>query len=232
MSAHINAKTNDFAKTVIMTGDPLRAKMIAENYLIDVKKVTDVRNMLGFTGSYKGKPVSVMGHGMGIPSISIYATELFREYGVDQIIRMGSCGAISNEVNLRDIIIGMGACTDSKTNRIRFGGYDFAAIADYGLLEKAVNSVRELNINVKVGNLFSSDSFYRPDPEMYKIMNKYNIYGVEMEVAGLYAVAAELSKKAIGICTVSDHVGRDEHLSADDREDSCKDIINVALNML
>ena len=232
MTAHINAQNGDFAKTVLMPGDPLRARLIAETCLDDVRQVTDVRNMLGFTGNYKGKPLSVMGHGMGIPSVSIYATELYREYGVEEIIRVGSCGAIGDEIKLRDIIIGMGGCTDSNTNRMRFGGYDFAAIADYGLLEKAVNSARALNISVKVGNLFSADLFYTPDPDMFDIMEKYNVYGVEMEVAGLYAVAAECGKKAVGMCTVSDHIRRDEHLSPDERQTSFQEMISVALNML
>ena len=231
MTAHINANDNDFAKTVFMPGDPLRAKYIADTFLQDAKQVTDVRGMLGFTGSYKGKPVSVMGHGMGIPSICIYATELFKEYGVEEIIRVGSCGAVSDEINLRDVLIGMGACTDSNSNRMRFGGYDYAAIADYGLLERAVNSARALNVDAKVGNLFSADLFYTPDPDMFDIMEKYNVYGIEMEAAGLYAVAAEFGKKALAICTVSDHIRRGEHLTSEERQTSFDEMINIALNI-
>lgn len=231
MTAHINANDNDFAKTVFMPGDPLRAKYIADTFLADVKQVTDVRGMLGFTGSYKDKPVSVMGHGMGIPSICIYATELFKEYGVEEIIRVGSCGAVSDEINLRDVLIGMGACTDSNSNRMRFGGYDYAAIADYGLLERAVNSARALNVDAKVGNLFSADLFYTPDPDMFDIMEKYNVYGIEMEAAGLYAVAAEFGKKALAICTVSDHIRRGEHLTSEERQTSFDEMINIALNI-
>ena len=231
MTAHINANSDDFAKTVFMPGDPLRAKYIADTFLEDSQQVTDVRGMLGFTGSYKGKQLSVMGHGMGIPSICIYATELFNEYGVEEIIRVGSCGSVSEEINLRDVLIGMGACTDSNSNRMRFGGYDYAAIADYSLLERAVNSARALNVEAKVGNLFSADLFYTPDPGMFDIMEKYNVYGIEMEAAGLYAVAAEFSKKALAICTVSDQIRRGEHLTADERQTSFNEMINIALNI-
>ena len=144
-----------------MPGDPLRAKFIAETFLDNAKEVTNVRGMLGFTGHYKGKQVSVMGHGMGIPSCSIYTTELIKFYGVKNIIRIGSCGAISPNVNLGDVVIGMGACTDSKVNRLRFKNHDFAAIADFGLVCNAVNAAKQLNVNVKVGNIFSADLFYR-----------------------------------------------------------------------
>lgn len=229
---HINAVDGAFAETVLMPGDPLRAKYIAENFLDDAVQITDVRNILGFTGTYKGKRISVMGSGMGIPSCSIYATELIREYGVKNLIRVGSCGAISPDINLRDVIIGLGASTDSKANRIRFSGHDFAAIADYGLLEKAVRSAKQHGINVKVGNIFSTDTFYTPQPEIFDVLEKYNILGVEMEAAGLYAVAAEEGAKALCILTVSDHIRRGEQLSSDERQTSFDEMLITALDSI
>ena len=232
MTPHINAEAGAFAKTVLFPGDPLRAKFIAETFLEDVKQVTDVRNMFGFTGTYKGKEVSVMGSGMGIPSCSIYATELITEYGVENIIRVGTCGAVSPDVKVLDVIIGMGASTDSAVNRTRFKGYDFAAIADYGLLRKAVESAEAKEISVKVGNIYSADLFYTPEPEMFDLMEKYNILGVDMEAAGLYGVAAEFGAKALTILTVSDHIRTGEKTSAEERQTSFKEMILVALNSL
>lgn len=226
---HINANLGDFAETVLMPGDPLRAKFIAETFLDNFHEVTNVRNMLGYTGEYQGKRISVMGHGMGIPSCSIYATELITQYGVKNIIRVGSCGAISQNVNLRDIVIGMGACTDSKVNRIRFMDHDFAAIADYDLIHNAVQAAKLKNIPVKVGNLFSADLFYTPQPELFDVMEKYNILGVEMEAAGIYGLAAEYQAKALTICTVSDHIRRGEKLSAQERQISFNEMITIAL---
>ena len=169
---HINAVDNAFAETVLMPGDPLRAKFIAETFLEKAQEVTNVRAMLGFTGYYQGKKVSIMGHGMGIPSCSIYATELIKFYGVKNIIRIGSCGAISPNVNVGDIVIGMGACTDSKVNRVRFKDNDFAAIADFNLTRNAVDTANKLGIPVKVGNLFSADLFYTVDPTVIDVMEK------------------------------------------------------------
>ncbi|QXO15617.1 MULTISPECIES: purine-nucleoside phosphorylase [Vibrio] len=226
---HINAETGDFAETVLMPGDPLRAEFIAQTYLDDVKKVCDVRNMFGYTGTYKGKKVSVMGHGMGIPSCSIYVHELIAEFGVKNIIRIGSCGAVRDDVKLMDVVIGMGASTDSKVNRIRFSGHDFAAIADYDLLETAVNQARAQNVAIKVGNVFSADLFYTPEPEIFEKMKKLGILGVDMEAAGIYGVAAELGARALTILTVSDHILRGEKLSAEDRQKSFHDMMQVAL---
>ena len=175
MSIHINADPGAFADTVLLPGDPLRAKYIAEKFLDGAELVTDVRNILGYTGDYEGTRVSVMASGMGIPSASIYTKELITEYGVKEIIRVGSCGSVSDKVQLRDVVIGMGASTDSNVNRIRVGGYDYAAIADFGLLEKAVAAARALNLNTKVGNIFSADLFYTPDTEMFDLMDKYDI---------------------------------------------------------
>ena len=229
-SKHINAQAGDFASTVLMPGDPLRAKYIAEKFFDDARQVNDVRNMLGFTGTYKGETLSVMGHGMGIPSVSIYATELINEYGVKNIIRAGSCGAVSPHIKLRDVVIGMGACTDSQVNRMRFKGYDYAALADYGLLENMVNVARDKNLSVRVGNIFSADLFYTPEPEMFDVMEKYNILAVEMEAAGLYGLAAEFGAKAITICTVSDHIRTGEAMSSEDREKTFDEMIEVALD--
>lgn len=226
---HINADDNAFAETVLMPGDPLRAKFIAETFLENAKEVTNVRSMLGFTGYYKGKKVSVMGHGMGIPSCSIYATELIKFYSVKNIIRIGSCGAISPDVNVGDVIVGMGACTDSKVNRQRFKDNDFAAIADFDLTCHAVNAAKKLGVNVKIGNLFSADLFYSVDAEMFDVMEKYNILGVEMEAAGIYGVAAEYGAKALAICTVSDHIRKGEAMSAEQRQLGFKEMITVAL---
>ncbi|ADT89258.1 purine-nucleoside phosphorylase [Vibrio sp. Vb2880] len=226
---HINAQPGDFADTVLMPGDPLRAKFIAETYLEDVQQVCDVRNMFGYTGTYKGKKVSVMGHGMGIPSCSIYVHELIAEYGVKNIIRIGSCGAVRDDVKLMDVVIGMGASTDSKVNRIRFSGHDFAAIADYDLLETAVNQARAKNVPIKVGNVFSADLFYTPEPEIFEKMKNLGILGVDMEAAGIYGVAADLGARALTILTVSDHILRGEKLSAEDRQKSFHDMMQVAL---
>ncbi|MCO6550397.1 MAG: purine-nucleoside phosphorylase [Gilliamella sp.] len=226
---HINAVDNAFAKTILMPGDPLRAKFIAETLLENATEVTNVRSMLGFTGYYKDKKVSVMGHGMGIPSCSIYTTELIKFYGVENIIRIGSCGAISPNVNLGDVIVGLGACTDSKVNRLRFKDHDFAAIADFDLTCNAVNAAKKLGVNVKVGNLFSADLFYSVEPDMFDVMEKYNILGVEMEAAGIYGVAAEYGAKALAICTVSDHIRKGEAMSAEQRQLGFKEMITVAL---
>ena len=230
MTPHINAKPGAFADVVLMPGDPLRAKHIAETFLEGAELVTDVRNMFGYTGTYKGRKVSVMGSGMGIPSASIYYKELITEYGVKKLIRVGSAGAISKDVKVRDVVIGMGACTDSKVNRMRFKDHDFAAIADYTLLENAVNAAREMNLSVKVGNLFSADLFYNPDPTMFDVMEKHNILGVEMEAAGLYGVCAEFGAQGLAICTVSDHIRTGEALPAEDRQMTFNEMVEVALN--
>ena len=226
---HINAERGDFADTVLMPGDPLRAQYIADTFLSDVKLVNKVRNMLGFTGSYKGRRISVMGHGMGIPSVSIYAKELITEFDVNTLIRVGSCGAVRDDVNLRDVVIGLGASTDSKVNRIRFKDHDFAAIADFELVANAVAAARAKGVPVKVGNLFSADLFYSPQADLFQLMKDYGILGVEMEAAGLYGVAAEFGARALTICTVSDHILRHEALSADERQTSFNDMMEVAL---
>ncbi len=227
---HTNAEPGDFAETVLMPGDPLRAEYIAEQYLEDVRRVTDVRNMWGFTGSYKGQRVSVMAHGMGIPSASIYCTELITAYGVKRLIRVGSCGTSHPDVKLRDIIIGMGACTDSGVNRMRFGGYDYAAIATFDLVRKAVAAAEVRSVRYHVGNLFSADLFYTPDTDMFATMAKYNVYGVEMEAAGIYPIAAAHGVEALAICTVSDDILSGEALTTEERQTTFDDMIGVALD--
>ncbi|HHE3576507.1 purine-nucleoside phosphorylase [Pasteurella multocida] len=229
MTPHINAPAGAFADVVLMPGDPLRAKYIAETFLQDVKEITNVRNMLGFTGTYKGRKISVMGHGMGIPSCSIYTKELITEYGVKKIIRVGSCGAVRMDVKLRNVVIGFGACTDSKVNRIRFKNHDFAAIADFDMTMAAVQAAKAKGLNVHVGNLFSADLFYTPDVEMFDVMEKYGILGVEMEAAGIYGVAAEFGAKALTICTVSDHIRTHEQTTPEERQLTFNDMIEIAL---
>ena len=229
---HINAPDGAFADVVLMPGDPLRAKYIAETFLDNAHQVTDVRGMLGFTGSYRGRPVSVMGHGMGIPSCSIYTKELITEYGVTRIIRVGSCGAVRDDVKLRDVVIGMGASTDSRVNRLRFKDHDFAALADFDLVHHAHQAARTLGIAVKVGNIFSADLFYSPDPDMFTVMKKYGIVGVEMEAAGIYGVAAEFGARALTICTVSDHILRGEQTSSQERQSTFNEMIRIALEAI
>jgi len=226
---HMNAAPGDFAETVLMPGDPLRAQYIADTYLDGAKRVTDVRNMWGFTGTYKGQAVSVMAHGMGIPSVSIYCTELMAEYGVRRVIRVGSCGTSHPDVKLRDIIIGMGASTDSNVNRIRFGGYDLAAIASFDLVKKAVQAAEQQGVRYHVGNIFSADLFYTPDTDMFETMAKFDVYGIEMEAAGIYPIAVEHGAEALAICTVSDDIPSGKALSTDERQTTFDEMIAVAL---
>jgi len=228
-SIHINASPGDFAATVLMPGDPLRAKYIAETFLDRPRQVTDVRNMLGFTGEYRNRPVSVMAHGMGIPSASIYCTELINDYGVKRIIRVGSCGTVHPDVRLRDIIIAMGASTDSGVNRMRFGGHDLAALADFELLRTAARVAGEAGLPYHVGNIFSADLFYTPKPEQFELMGKFRVLGIEMETAGIYTLAAELGAEALAICTVSDDIRKSEALSSADRQTSFDQMIELAL---
>jgi purine-nucleoside phosphorylase len=226
---HINADAGDFADTVLMPGDPLRAKYIAETFLDDARRVTDVRNMLGFTGTFAGRPISVMAHGMGIPSASIYCTELIEEYGVKRIIRVGSCGTSHPDVKLRDLVIAMGASTDSGVNRTRFAGHDLAAIASFDLLRRAVRVAEQRELPFHVGNIFSADLFYTPDPTVFDLMAKYNVLGVEMETAGIYTIAAEHGVDALAICTVSDNIRTGEKLSSEDRQTTFNEMIELAL---
>ena len=225
----MNAAPGDFAETVLMPGDPLRAQYIADTYFDGAKRVTDVRNMWGFTGEYKDMPISVMAHGMGIPSVSIYCTELITEYGVKRVIRVVSCGTSHPKVKLRDIIIATGASTNSSVNRVRFSGYDLSALASYSLVHNAVEAAKEQGVSYHVGNIYSEDLFYTPNDEIWDLMPKYDILGVEMEAAGIFPIAAEHGAEALAICTVSDDIPNDKALSTDERQTSFDEMILVAL---
>jgi purine-nucleoside phosphorylase len=226
---HINAEPGDFAPTVLMPGDPLRAKYIAETYLEDPRLVCDVRNVFGFTGSYRGLELSVMAHGMGIPSASIYFSELMEHFGVKRIMRVGSCGTSHPDVKLRDIVIALGASTDSAVNRTRFMGHDLAALASFNLVRHAVRIAEARELPYHVGNIFSADLFYTPQPEIFDLLAKYQILGVEMESAGLYPLAAEHGVEALAVCTVSDNIRTHEAMSSEDRQTSFNQMIELAL---
>lgn len=226
---HISAEKGDFAPSILLPGDPLRAKHIADNYLSDVKQVNAVRNMFGYTGTYEGVPISVMGTGMGIPSASIYAKELVTEYDVERLVRVGSCGGILSSIELRDVILAVGACTDSTVNRIRYGGFDFAATADFWLLRAASDAAAARGIEVKVGNVHSEDLFYNPDRKAFDRMEAMGVLAVEMEAAGLYGVAAEFGARALTICTVSDHVRTGAATSSDERQETFNEMVEIAL---
>lgn len=228
---HNNANKGDIAKKVLMPGDPLRAKFIAETYLEDVKCFNEVRNMLGYTGKYKGKEVSVMGSGMGMPSIGIYSYELYTHYDVDSIIRIGSAGSLREDVHTMDIVVAQGACTDSNWQKnYNIPGY-YAPIADFDLLSRAVQIAREKGNNVAVGNVLSSDVFYNDDSAVNDIWKKMGIIAVEMESAALYMNAARLGKKALCILTVSDHIYLDENLTPEERQVGFGNMIEVALEI-
>lgn len=229
---HISADKGAFAEAILLPGDPLRAKHIAENFLDDAELVTSVRNIFGYTGTYNGAPVSVMGTGMGIPSASIYAFELINEYDVKRLVRVGSCGGISLDVKIRDVVVATGACTDSMVNRARYGGWDFAAIADFGLARAAVDAAEAGGFDVKVGNVHSADLFYNPDPTAFDVMESMGVLAVEMEAAGLYGVAAEKGAKALTIATVSDHIRTGESTSSDERQSTFGDMVRIALDAL
>lgn len=229
---HISAEPGDFAEAILLPGDPLRAKYIAESFLEDVTQVNEVRNMLGFTGSYQGMRVSVMGTGMGIPSSSIYATELVREYGVKILVRVGSCGGIATKLALRDVVVATGACTDSGVNRARYGGWDFAAVADFELVRATVDTARDRGLQVHTGLIHSADLFYHPDPARLDVMDRMGVLAIEMEAAGLYGVAAEFGARALTIATVSDHIRTGAETSAEERETTFDDMVVLALEAL
>lgn len=229
MTPHINAKKNAFADTVLFPGDPLRAKYIAENYLDDAVMVCNVRNMFGYTGTYKSKKISVMGHGMGIPSVSIYAHELINEYQVKQIIRVGSCGGVAEDVKVRDIVIATGAGTASATNRTRFAGYDYAAVPDFELLRNCWQVAKSEGVSAHFGNIFTNDLFYGSDENLVPALKKMNILAVEMETAALFAIAAEHKVKALSILTVSDHIITGEETTAEERELTFDNMMRLAL---
>lgn len=228
MSVHIGAKENEIAETVLLPGDPLRAKYIAETFLDDARLYNEVRNMFGYTGTYKGKRVSVQGTGMGVPSISIYINELMTGYNVQNLIRVGTCGAIQKDVKVRDVILAMSASTDSQMNRLTFGGVDYAATANFDLLYKAYNTGLEKGLNLKVGNVFTADQFYNDHAELEK-WAQYQILAVEMETTALYTLAAKFNRRALSILTVSDHILTGEETTSEERQTTFNDMIEVAL---
>ncbi|AKS66569.1 purine nucleoside phosphorylase [Staphylococcus schleiferi] len=228
---HIQPNGTKIAKTVLMPGDPLRAKFIAENYLENVEQFNEVRNMFGYTGTYKGKEISVMGSGMGIPSIGIYSYELYNFFDVDTIIRIGSCGAMQEDIHLYDIIIAQGASTNSNyVDQFQIPGH-FAPLADFDLVVKAKEKADALGARAHVGNILSSDTFYNANPDFNQKWIEMGILGVEMESAGLYLNATKAGKKALGVFTVSDHLLRDEATTAEERQNSFTQMMEVALEI-
>ena len=231
MSTHIGAQPGDVAPTVLLPGDPLRAKWIAETFLEDARCYSEVRGMYGFTGTWRGRPVSVQGSGMGQPSMAIYVNELFREYDVQRVIRVGSCGAVTDRVGVRDIVIASGACTDSSMNRVAFHGIDYAPVADFGLLRAAVEAAeaRPDPSPLHVGLVFSTDSFYAARPELLQGMVEYGVLAVEMEASALYTLAAKYGRRALTICTVSDHIVTGEETTSQEREQTFAEMVEIAL---
>lgn len=231
MSIHIAAKEHEIASTVLMPGDPLRAKFIAETMLEDAVCYSEVRGMYGYTGYYNGKRISVQGSGMGVPSISIYANELINSYGVENIIRIGTCGSMQPDLHVRDIVLAMTSCTDSSINRLRFNGMDYAPTADFGLLNKAFHSAAEKGITPKVGSILTADSFYNDNPEHWKLWASYGVLAIEMETSALYTIAAKHGVKALTILTVSDSLITSELTSAEERQKTFNSMVEIALEI-
>jgi len=229
MSIHIAAKNGEIAESILLPGDPLRAKFVAENFLENPVQYTNVRNIFGYTGTYKGKKVSVQGTGMGIPSISIYVNELFREYGVKRAIRIGTAGSLNKNVRIRDLVLAMSACTDSGANNIRFGGRSYAPTASFSLLKTAFDSAVAKGWEPKVGPVVSSDMFYTEDPEEWKLWAKFGCLALEMECAELYTLAAKYDREALCILTVSDSMVTGEATSAEERQTTFTRMMEVAL---
>jgi purine-nucleoside phosphorylase len=229
MSTHIGASAGQIAPHVLMPGDPLRAKWIAENFLQNAQCYTEVRGMLGYTGTWHGTPVSVQGSGMGMPSISIYLHELFEEYDVQAVTRVGSCGALTTDLQLRDMVIASGACTDSQINRLTFEGLDYAAVPDFGLMRRAWDAAQTMPVTTKIGLIMSSDSFYSSRPELTQRMVDYGLLAVEMEANALYTLAAKHKRRSLAICTVSDHIVTGEQTTATERQETFGHMVEVAL---
>jgi len=227
MSVHIEAKENEIAETILLPGDPLRAKYIAETFLENATCYNNVRGMLGFTGTYQGTRVSVQGTGMGVPSISIYINELMQSYGVQNLIRVGTCGAIQKDVKVRDVILAMSSSTDSQMNKLTFGGIDYAPTASFDLLKRAYDAGIEKGLNLKVGNVFTADMFYNDNSDLEKWAS-YGILAIEMETTALYTLAAKYGRKALSVLTVSDHILTGEETSAEERQTTFNDMIEVA----
>lgn len=231
MSVHIEAKKGEIAETILLPGDPLRAKWIAETFFENPSCFNTVRNMFGYTGTYKGKQVSVMGTGMGVPSISIYAHELITEFGVKNLIRVGSAGSYQEHVKVYDVVLAMAASSTSGVNELRFGGADYAPTADFGLFQKAVDAARAKKIEVKAGNVLTSDEFYADEFESYKKWSKFGVLCVEMEAAGLYTVAAKHNVNALAILTISDSLVTGERTTSKERETTFKSMVEIALDL-
>jgi len=231
MSAHISAKKGEIAETVLLPGDPLRAKFMAEDMLNDVICYNEIRGMFGYTGKYNGKKVSIQGGGMGIPSNTIYIHELIQEYDVKNIIRIGTCGSIQPDIQLGEVILVISGSSDSNTNRIDFNGLDFAPSADFALLRNAAEKAEELGIKTRVGGIFSTDTFYNSDPERWKIWTNHNVLGVEMETSALYTLGARFNVATLSILTVSDSIVNKEYSSAETRENSFTDMVKIALEI-
>ncbi|MBG9737347.1 purine-nucleoside phosphorylase [Paenibacillus alvei] len=229
MSVHIGAKQGEIAETILLPGDPLRAKYIAETYLEDITCYNEVRGMLGFTGTYKGKRISVQGTGMGIPTTSIYVNELINEYGVKNLFRVGTCGAMQKDVHVRDVVLAQATCTDSSMNRHVFGGYDYSPIASFSLLKSAYDNAVAKGMNVHVGNIFTSDMFYRDDKSVVQKLMDYGVMAVEMETTALYTLAAKYGVNALTILTVSDHLLTGEETTSQERQTTFNDMMEVAL---
>ncbi|MBP2076459.1 purine-nucleoside phosphorylase [Oceanobacillus polygoni] len=233
MSVHIGAKQGEIADKILLPGDPLRAKYIAETYLEDAQLYNEVRGMLGYTGTYKGERVSVQGTGMGVPSISIYVNELIQSYDVKKLIRVGTCGAIQKDVKVRDIILGQGSTTDSQMNRLIFNGIDYAPIADFELLKNTYDAGMEKGLNLRVGNIFTSDTFYRDNAkEVNELLAKYNVLAIEMESTALYTLAAKYGRQALSVLTVSDHILTGEETTAMERQTTFNDMMEIALEAI
>ena len=229
MSVHIAAKAGEIAEAILLPGDPLRAKFIAENFLENAKLYNEVRGILGFTGTYKGKPVSVQGTGMGIPSISIYANELFRDYGVKRAIRVGTAGSIQENLKVRDLVIAMSACTDSASNKVRFGGRDFAPVATFSLVKKAYEAAIKRGWQTAVGAVVSSDMFYTENPDEWKLWAKFGVLALEMETSELYTLAAKYGRECLSLLTISDSLISHEVTSSEERQTAFTRMIEVAL---
>ncbi|MBA2699896.1 MAG: purine-nucleoside phosphorylase [Nocardioidaceae bacterium] len=232
MSTHIGADAGDVAPRVLLPGDPLRATWIAETFLEGARCYSSVRGMYGYSGTYRGEPVSVQGTGMGMPSASIYVNELIRDYDCQQLVRVGSCGAVSQRLQIRDVVLAMSAATDSSMNRIRFEGLDYAATADFHLLRAAYDAAASVGVAVTVGQLFSSDSFYSDRPELLQRMTEYGVVAVEMEANALYTLAAKHDRQALCVCTVSDHIATGERTSSQERQQTFGDMVTVALDAM
>jgi purine-nucleoside phosphorylase len=231
MSIHIGAKEGDIASTVLLPGDPLRAKYIAENFLTNTICYNQVRGMYGYTGTYKGKRVSIQGTGMGVPSISIYLNELITSYKAKNLIRIGSCGSMQADIKIRDVILAMSASTNSHINKIRFNGMDYAPTADFNLLKKAYDIALEKNISVKIGSVLTSDTFYQDDPNSWKHWANYGVLAVEMETAALYTLAAKFKVNALSILTVSDSLVTREETTSEERQKTFNQMVEVALEL-